>query len=422
MSLTNGSKCLTIYIDPSLTPKMKRGSCERLVSDEEMAELTLIDLFCGCGGFTAGFFLHEANSRAKWRILLGVDIKLTAVETFGANFGRQAARHADLSEISPQHCLRELGLSAGELDHLHASPPCEAYSVNNRINGNHADLRFRVALEWTEIFLPKVVTIENVRNLGKAHDSEIRNRLSSAGYQVVSFKVDASDYGVPQHRKRLFYLACLATLRMAPHAPKATHCNPLNPQRGLRPWVTCREAIGDLPPRQVGEGPDQFVSNMDPDDPADQLYLGEYATLMRRPKGTIVTGHYARPLNELAMSRLRCLAPGQAIWDLPEDIRPKMGFRGVYGRIHPDYPAKTITTGIRGPSHGPFCHYAQDRLITLREAARLQSFPDAFSFTGGRQAQAFMIGNAVPPLLSRAIRCVSEEIISQAKLKSLVSV
>lgn len=385
-------------------------------------ELTLIDLFCGCGGFTAGFLFPENDDRPKWRILLGVDKNPTAVETFGVNFGQQAARQADLLEANPQGYLRELGLKAGELDHLHASPPCEAYSVNNRLNANHVDLRFRAVLEWTETFLPKAVTIENVRSLEKAHDGEIRNRLTSAGYQVISFKVDAADYGVPQHRKRLFYLACRATLEVAPRAPKASHCDPLNPQQGLRPWVTVREAIRDLPPRKAGEGPDQFVSIIDPTDAADRLYLGEYASMMRPPKGTIITGHYARPLDELAMSRLRCLGPGQAIWNLPAHLRPKMGFRGAYGRMHPDYPAKTITTGVRGPSHGPFCHYAQDRLITFREAARLQSFRDAFSFTGGRQAQAFLIGNAVPPLLGRAIRHVSEELILQAKSRSLVSV
>lgn len=385
-------------------------------------ELTLIDLFCGCGGFTAGLLFPEGDGRVGWRVLLGVDINATAVETFAANFGKQAARQVDLVEADPWSYLSELGLRPGELDHLHASPPCEAYSVNNRINGNHADLRFRVALEWTEAFLPKVVTIENVRNLEKAHDAEIKDRLSCVGYQVISFKVNAADYGVPQHRKRLFYLGCLAKSEVTPRVPEPTNCDPSKPQQGLKPWVTVGEAIGDLPHRKAGEGPDEFVSNIDPNDPADRLFLGEYAATMRPPKDVTITGHYARPLSEVAMRRLRYLGPGQAIWDLPAYLRPKMGFRGAYGRMHPGYPAKTITTGIRGPSHGPFCHYAQDRIITFREAARLQSFPDAFSFKGKRQAQAFQIGNAVPPLLARAIGRLSEEITLRAKLKSFVFV
>lgn len=146
-----------------------------------MTDLTFVDLFSGCGGFTAGFLFPQADNGAKWRVLLGVDINANAVETFATNFGRQAAHQADLLEANPQNYLEELRLRPGELDHLHASPPCEAYSVNNRLNGNHADCRFRVALDWAEVFLPKVFTLENVRDLEKAHDAEIRERLNLAG-------------------------------------------------------------------------------------------------------------------------------------------------------------------------------------------------------------------------------------------------
>ena len=88
-----------------------------------------------------------------------------------------------------------------------------------------------------------------------------------------------------------------------------------------------------------------------------------------------------------------------------------MGFRGAYGRLDPDQPAKTITTGVRGPSHGPFFHYAQDRLITIREAARLQSFPDDFAFHGGLDSQAHQVGNAVPPLLAAAFRRLFSKVL-----------
>lgn len=381
----------------------------------------LIDLFCGCGGFTQGFLFRESHDvTVQWEVRLGVDSNPTAVETFNANFGEEIGQVADLLNADPRTYLRELGLSPGELDHLHASPPCEAYSANNRVNGHNGDYRFRVSLEWTEVFLPKVFSIENVRNLGNVHEAEILTKLHSLGYRVISFKVDAADYGVPQHRKRLFYLACLDKLGVEPSIPEPTHCGPRVTNQKLKPWITTNMAIGDLPVRQAGEGPDEFISEVNPEDPVDRQYLGEYAAMMRPPIGAMITGHYARPLDELAMKRLHSLRPGQAIWDLPLQLRPKNGFRGAYGRLHPDYPAKTITTGIRGPSHGPFCHHTQDRLITTREAARLQSFPDTFVFRGRRSAQALQIGNAVPPLLSRAIRRVSEDILIQAKSKSPV--
>jgi DNA (cytosine-5)-methyltransferase 1 len=384
-------------------------------------KLTLIDLFCGCGGFTEGFlFGQETNAKRHWGILLGVDNNPVAIETFNANFREQAGRLADLNGVHPCDYLLELNMVPGELDHLHASPPCEAYSVNNRVNGHNGDYRFRIALNWAEAFLPKVFSLENVRNLGKAHDAEIRRRLRSLGYQVISFKVDAADYGVPQHRKRLFYLAFLTELGIKPFPPEPTHCDPLATDKRLKPWITVKRAIGDLPARKAGEGPDEFISDFDPEDPTARSLLSEYAAMMRPRKGELITGHSSRPLNELALKRIRSLAPGQAIWDLPENLRPKMGFRGAYGKLHPDYPAKTITTGIRGPSHGPFSHYSQDRLITFREAARLQSFPDSFVFKGNRSSQASQIGNAVPPLLARAIKEVFEKMISCATAKSLV--
>lgn len=372
----------------------------------------IIDLFCGCGGFTEGFLFSENGIGTGWEALLGIDNNPIAVETFQTNFGEEFGKVDDLLDCDPHAYLDGLNLDPGELDHLHASPPCEDYSENNKVNGNGRDGRFRIVLDWVEVFQPKVLTIENVHNLAKAHDAEIQQRLTTMGYRVIPFKIDAADYGVPQNRIRLFYLACREEFEVNLHPPIPTHCDPNNSQVGLKHWVTVKQAIGDLPQREVGDGPDQFISKIDKNNPSNQL--SEYALKMRPQRGTAIMGHEARLLNELAMERLQHLEPGQAIEDLPENLQPRMGFRGAYGRMHPNRPAKTITTGIRGPSHGPFCHYNQDRLITIREAARLQSFPDAFIFTGRRYAQCLMIGNAVPPLLSRAIKNLSEAILLHA--------
>lgn len=379
---------------------------------------TLVDLFCGCGGFTAGFLFPPLTNNVKWRILLGIDKKHDSVAAFQANFGKKRAYQADLTELDPNEMLKRLGLASGELDHLHASPPCEAYSNNNRVNGNMTDSRFEVALKWARVFLPKVITIENVHNLEKAHDTAIREQLERAGYSVMSFKLDAADFGVPQHRKRLFYLACLKSISTNLELPSPTHCDPRVKTDSLKPWVTVRDAIGDLPVRSAGGGPGTFESKLDLTKDNALLRLSEYAVIMRPVKGTEITEHFARDLDELALKRLRSLKPGQAIEALPSSLQPKSGFRGAYGRLHPDCPAKTITTGIRGPSHGPFCHYGQERLITFREAARLQSFFDKFVFCGKRSSVAFQIGNAVPPLLSKAIRLISEQLLLSARAKA----
>ncbi len=368
----------------------------------------IVDLFSGCGGFTAGFLCFEG--KAKWDVLVGIDIDKDAVNTFKANFGIRAGKQDDLVTADPELYLRKLKLTPMSLDHLHASPPCQDYSINNRRNGSHSDSRYKIALRWAQVFIPKVLTIENVHQLGKAHDKEIRESLRELGYRVYRLKLDAADFGAPQHRKRLFYLAYLKSLGMPSLRLIKTHAKQNERCVSQIPWVSAREAIGDLPPRVAGDKRDIFVSRMDLSRQSNAL--SNYARTLRSAKGQIVTEHYARPLDELALSRVRCLRPGQAIEHLPFDLRPKSGFRGAYGRLHPDHPSKTITTGIRGPSHGPFCHYAQDRLITFREAARLQGFPDSFLFEGGRSSKAAQIGNAVPPILARVFRNLSEQILA----------
>ena len=128
------------------------------------------------------------------------------MRTFNQNIGVDKAMVADLEKEDPRDHLRDLNLEPGQLDCLHASPPCEAYSVNNRRNGHGRDFRFKIALNWVNAFRPKIVTIENVLRL-REWETVIQNQLSAMGYEVDSFVVNSADYGVPQRRKRLFYIA-----------------------------------------------------------------------------------------------------------------------------------------------------------------------------------------------------------------------
>ena len=368
----------------------------------------IVDLFSGCGGFTAGFLCF--GGKAKWDVLVGIDIDEDAVNTFKTNFGIHTGKQDDLTTADPEWYLRKLKLTPMSLDYLHASPPCQDYSNNNRKNGSHSDSRYKIPLRWAQVFMPKVLTIENVHELGKAHDKEIQESLRELGYRVYRLKVDTADFGVPQHRRRLFYLAYLRSLGMRSFKLIKTHANPHECRDSQIPWVSVREAIGDLPPRVAGDKRAIFISRIDLS--KQSKTLSDYACSLRSERGQIITEHFARPLDELALSRIQCLRPGQAIEHLPLDLQPKSGFRGAYGRLHPDHPSKTITTGIRGPSHGPYCHYSQERLMTFREAARLQSFPDSFLFEGSRASKATQIGNAVPPIMARLFRNISEQILT----------
>jgi DNA (cytosine-5)-methyltransferase 1 len=368
---------------------------------------TLIDLFCGCGGFTAGFL--SLNKTTNWKIVLGIDLDENAVKTFRANFGTRTAKIDDLNTADPREYLIKLNLLPMALDHLHASPPCQNYSNNNRTNRNRSDSRYKIALRWAKVFMPKILTIENVQGLGKIHDTKIRKSLIKLGYRVYRLQLDAADFGVPQNRKRLFYLAYLKSLGIRSVKLKKTHAQPQKCQGIQKPWVTVKNAIGDLPKRKAGSSLELFTSKVDVNRQPNAV--SEYARLLRPEKGRVITEHYARALNELALERIHYLRPGQAMPHLPPRLRPKKGFRGAYGKLNPYLPSKTITTGIRGPSHGPFCHYNQDRLITYREAARLQSFPDSFVFKGGQSSKAVQIGNAVPPILASVFRDLSEQIL-----------
>ena len=287
---------------------------------------TLVDLFCGCGGYSWGF-LFPGDGLARWKVLRGLDIDRNAVATFNRNIGADIARVADLGREDPSCHLEELDLKPGQLSCLHASPPCEAYSVNNRKNGHGRDFRFRIALDWVEVFRPKIVTLENVLRL-QEWEEEIRARLGVLDYEVDIFVLNSVNYGVPQFRKRLYYIAYDRSLGRSPSVPMPCHAHPdrLNP--GQKPWITVGQAIGDLPPREAGQGPDRFTSRLDPRNPAVRAKLGDYVALLRPQRGSEVANHSARGLNDLMQRRVAALRPGQAIADLPKELQPRMGFRG----------------------------------------------------------------------------------------------
>ena len=168
------------------------------------------------------------------------------------------------------------------------------------------------------------------------------------GYVVGYFILNSADYGVPQLRKRLYYVAYHKSLASNPSIPTPTYAAPHRLTSGQMPWVTSRQAVMDLPARKAGQGPDEFISRLDIDSAEVRKRVGEYASRLRPKRGSKIANHHARDLNDLMRRRVKALKPGQAIDHLPKELQPKMGFRGAYGRLDPEAPAKTITTGVRG--------------------------------------------------------------------------
>lgn len=200
----------------------------------------------------------------------------------------------------------------------------------------------------------------------------------------------APDFGVPQRRRRAFFLASRDNEPFV--FPSPTHFE-MHDSLSLfenNTYVKVWEAIGDLPELQHGEGTD----------------VGQYENLpfhsfqeWARGESQQIYNHIARKLQPTQYERLSSIEPGQGIKDLPEKLRPKQGYSGAYGRLTKDMIAPTITRWVFHPGSGRFGHPVTPRVITIREAARLQAFPDSFRFLGTYIQQSHQVGNAVPPLL-----------------------
>ena len=330
---------------------------------------TAVDLFSGCGGLTVGLKM------AGFRVLGAVDVDPLSIKTYEANHADVTLWQADIRDLEPTEVGSELGLVKGDLDLLTGCPPCQGFSTMRTLNGAFViedprnDLLFEF-LRFVEELLPRIVMVENVPGLaGDGRFSVFCDRMKKIGYLGDHRILDAAEYGVPQRRKRLIYLAGLGF-----EIPFAA---------GARERRTVRDAIGDLP--KAGESGD--------------------------PVHDIPERRAARTMQLIR----RIPRDGGSRTDLPEEDQLEChkrcgGFKDVYGRMSWGNVAPTITSGCFNPSKGRFLHPEEDRAITMREAALLQGFPHRYKFptTGNKSAIALMIGNALPPPFisahARAIR------------------
>ena len=322
-----------------------------------------IDLFCGCGGLTVGL------KRAGFRVLGAVDIDPLAIKTYSANHPEVRVWQEDIYQLEATQLMRELRLAPGELDLLAGCPPCQGFSTIRTKNGKIRvdDPRNNLILEFVRFvgaLRPRAVMLENVPGLADDPRFVIFcSRMQELGYLGAYRILDAADYGVPQRRRRLIYLAGLGV--EIPFGPKSGKIK------------TVWDAIGRLPKAGTSG------------DPAHDL--PEH----RSPR-------------VLALIR-RIPKDGGSRTDLPEEFQLGChkrcnGFKDVYGRMAWNDVAPTITSGCFNPSKGRFLHPSEDRAITMREAALLQGFPRRYKFptTNNKSAIARMIGNALPPPLVAA--------------------
>jgi len=355
-------------------------------------ERTVIDLFCGAGGLSEGF------RQAGYHVLAGNDFDEAAGETYAATHREARFLPGPIQNYTPKDFMRAAGLRAGELDCLAGGPPCQGFSVYNHQRGLH-DQRsslYREYLRLVDGLNPRWVVFENVTGMSSAGGGGAM-RAMAAGLRKLGYTgewkvLKAEEYGVPQERRRLVFIG---TRLQAPVLfPELTH------GEGLLPFVTVRDAISDLPSLLNGEDKGVMKFRRKPQ--------SDYQIMLRGDEVEIYN-HSAPQLGDINMRRMKHIPEGGSWRDVPIALLPA-GMRRArrcdhtkrYGRLRWNGLASTILT--KCDLHwGAYIHPEQNRVLTVREAARFQSFPDWFHFSGSRTEQYVQVGNAVPPLLGRQI-------------------
>lgn len=367
-----------------------------LTTRRTMRKLQAIDLFAGAGGLSEGF------RQAGFSILAANEFDLHASETFKKTHPEAEFLEGPIQNFSAEDFLSAAKINKGELDCLVGGPPCQAFSVYNHQRGTHDERSglFREYLRIVEGILPRWVVMENVTGMASLEDGwaikEIVNGLKSLGYDQIQYRIlNAEEYGVPQERRRLFFIANRMDIPIV--WPKPTHDGKNSP------FVTVEEAISDLPVIDNGEGNEDGLPYRIAKSAACnyQQYL--------RNGADKVFNHVAPKLSEVNLERMKHIPQGGSWRSIPIELLPAGMQRAKrsdhtkrYGRLHPQGLSSTILT--KCDIHwGAYIHPHKERTITVREAARLQSFPDEYIFHGPRTEQYRQVGNAVPPLLAKAV-------------------
>ena len=377
---------------------------------------TVIDLFSGSGGFSTGF------QQAGFDVVAANDFDQYAAATHQLNHPNTRFISGPIETISIGQFLGGSGLRRGDLDVLIGGPPCQAFSVYNHRRGMHDERSglFREYLRVVNGLLPRIVVIENVTGITSIEQgravNEIKDGLTELGYHVESNILKAEEYGVPQERRRIFFIGsrCNRPIRW----PPPTHAmgqDIFSALANLKPLVTVDEAIGDLPPLSNSEGAERMTYVSAP--------VSEYQR-QARDGAAWVFNHVAPQLAPINLERMEHIPQGGSWRDLPYHLLPagmKLANRSDhtkrYGRLHPDGQACTILT--RCDVHwGAYIHPNQNRAITVREAARFQSFPDRYQFLGSRGEQYKQVGNAVPPLLALAVANAVASMLTEQTVES----
>ncbi len=338
----------------------------------------IIDLFCGCGGLSKGFEM------AGYNVILGVDNNAPALQTFEKNHKGSVGLNADLSSEETFDTIEKI-VNGRSIDVIVGGPPCQGFSLTGtRQFDDDRNKLYLAMIETVRRFHPKAFIIENVPGMATLYKGEVKNeiirRFTDMGYNTTCKILCSADYGVPQIRKRLVFVG-LSNSDKAFEFPKPY----LTPDK----YVTCEQAISDLPSLEHDLGSDVSSYGSAP--------LTEYQKMMRGNNDTLYN-HKAVDHKQFVKDTIALVPDGGNWKDLPAGVGESRIFHMAWTRYRSDKPSRTIDTGHRNNFH-----YKWNRCPTVRESARLQSFPDDFVFLGNKGQQDRQVGNAVPCLMAKAV-------------------
>lgn len=384
----------------------------------------VFDLFCGTGGFSSGL---EAAVPGMFKTRLGVDILPDALSTFRANHEQAEVIQGDIRKISCKEIERITGLRPGDVAVIIGGPPCQGFSsIRPFRSTSHDDPRntlFEQFANFVYYFRPSVLVMENVIGLATHNGGQTVNEIvqcfSMIGYDCDWRILNAAHFGVPQKRERLILIGVASGLPLV--FPTPTHkyngstighrdrTRMLLPEdlplfqssHPLERAVTVMEAIGDLPIIESGESSGRY--DKEPTHPYQKA---------RRMGTTSLTLHSSTKHTENMLEIIR--HAGANISCIPKHLISS-GFSSCYSRLDADRPSVTITVNFVHPASNRCIHPIHNRALTPREGARLQSFDDTYKFCGSRTQIVKQIGNAVPPLLGRAVGLAVANILSRQK-------
>lgn len=341
--------------------------------------MNVVDLFCGCGGLSLGF------EQAGFDILLGIDHDKAALDTFKANHKGSEIIHGDIQTITTNDIRSIIG--GKTVDVVIGGPPCQGLSLSGPRKFD--DPRNQLFLSFVRVvkdLKPTYFVLENVPGIISLFKGEVKNQIikefSDLGY-VVDYKVlNSAHFGVPQVRKRAIFIGVL-------HGESPVKFpSPLIENE--KDFITCQQAVSDLHGLDDDAMPESFEYASSP--------LSEYQKLMRNGAPSKLNNHVITKHQEKVKSTIALVPEGGNYKNLPENFVSTRKFNVAWTRYHSQKPASTIDTG-----HRHHFHYKHNRVPTVRENARFQSFPDSFVFLGNKTEQYRQVGNAVPPILGEAI-------------------